>query len=87
VEYSSQSVNAENPTGDLLSGAYATVALDITTAVPVLGVPPSSLIFDSRGLSVATVSSGDRVVLKAVTIARDLGRPSRSPRAWSQTIA
>jgi membrane fusion protein, multidrug efflux system len=37
-------------------------------------VPASALIFDQSGSRVATVGSDARVVLKPVTIARDLGK-------------
>ena len=40
----------------------------------VINVPASALIFDQRGLHVATVGADDRVELKKITIARDLGR-------------
>jgi membrane fusion protein (multidrug efflux system) len=36
-------------------------------------VPSSALIFDAKGLSIATVDSSDRVLLKPVSIERDLG--------------
>jgi hypothetical protein len=39
----------------------------------VLSVPSSALIFDAKGLSVATVDSRDRVLIKSVSIERDLG--------------
>jgi hypothetical protein len=39
----------------------------------VLSVPSSALIFDAKGLSIATVEAGNRVLLKPVSIARDLG--------------
>ena len=39
-----------------------------------LHIPASALIFNQDGLRVATVGSDDKVVLKTVTIARDLGR-------------
>ncbi len=39
-----------------------------------LDVPPGALIFDRNGTRVATVDANDHVVLKPVTIARDLGR-------------
>jgi len=40
----------------------------------VLSIPPSALIFDRAGLRVATVDANSRIVLKSVTIARDLGK-------------
>jgi hypothetical protein len=39
----------------------------------VLSVPSSALIFDSKGLSIATVGADNRVLLKPVSIERDLG--------------
>ena len=85
VEASAQSVAAasgttlmqlvvDNKTGDLLPGGYANVRLDLPGSADVLNVPASALIFDARGLTVATVGADNRVALKAVTIARDLGR-------------
>ena len=41
---------------------------------PSAPIPASALIFDAKGLSVATVGADNRVVLKPVTIARDLGK-------------
>jgi hypothetical protein len=39
----------------------------------VLRVPSSALIFDAQGLSIATVDGNNRVLVKPVSIARDLG--------------
>jgi hypothetical protein len=39
----------------------------------VLSVPSSALIFDAKGLSIATVDANSHVVLKSVSIQRDLG--------------
>jgi hypothetical protein len=36
-------------------------------------VPSSALIFDAKGLSIATVDANSHVLLKPVTIGRDLG--------------
>lgn len=85
VESSSQSVNAtsgttlmqigvDNPNGELLPGGYASVHLDLPGREGVLSVPASALIFDSKGLSVATVGADNRVTIKPVSIARDLGK-------------
>jgi RND family efflux transporter MFP subunit len=64
----------DNRDGELMPGDYASIRLE-TAAAPanVLGVPSSALIFDAHGLSVATVGANDRVLVKAVTIERDLG--------------
>jgi RND family efflux transporter MFP subunit len=85
VESSAQSVNSnsgttlmqlsvDNPSGELLPGGYASVRLDLPQKVSVLSVPASALIFDAKGLSVAVVGADDRVLVKPVSIARDLGK-------------
>ena len=64
----------DNPKGELMTGAFATVRLELPIPEAANPVPASALIFDQKGLRVATVSAEDRIVLKQVTIARDLGR-------------
>jgi RND family efflux transporter MFP subunit len=63
----------DNESGELLPGAFANVRFDLPAASGSLSVPASALIFDSRGARVATVGPDNRVALKTVTIARDLG--------------
>jgi RND family efflux transporter MFP subunit len=63
----------DNNAGEMMPGDYASIHLQIAGPANVLSVPSSALIFDSNGLSVATVDSRDRVVLKPVSIERDLG--------------
>lgn len=63
----------DNVNGELMPGAYASVHLDISSAIDVLSVPSSAIIFDKGGLRVATVGADDRVLLKTIKIARDLG--------------
>jgi hypothetical protein len=46
----------------------------LPNAKPTLSIPGSALIFDKTGLRVATVDRQQRIVLKQVTIARDLGK-------------
>ena len=85
VEYSSQAVNVssgstlmqlgvDNANGDLLPGGFANVSLDLPTNASALRIPSSALLFDKNGLRVATLGQDDKVVLKKVTIARDLGQ-------------
>jgi RND family efflux transporter MFP subunit len=84
VEASSQAVDptsgttlmqliVDNSAGEMMPGDYAGIHLQIAAADHVLSIPSSALIFDARGLSIATVDSGDRVLLKSVSIERDLG--------------
>ncbi len=51
-------------------------SVDIASGTPdtAINVPASALIFDQSGLRIATVGADDRVVLKSVTISRDLGK-------------
>lgn len=85
IEASAQSVDVssgttrmqlaiENPKGELRPGAFANVKLALSSDVQPLSIPASALVFNSSGLRVATVTAGDKVLFKTVTIARDLGR-------------
>jgi RND family efflux transporter MFP subunit len=84
VEASSQAVDpstgttlmqliVDNSAGEMMPGDYASIHLQIAAAAHVLSVPSSALIFDAKGLSIATVDSGNHVLLKPVSIERDLG--------------
>ena len=84
VEASAQAVNpstgttlmqliVDNSAGEMMPGDYASIHLSIAPLSSVLSVPSSAVVFDSKGLSVATVGADDRVLLKRVSIARDLG--------------
>jgi RND family efflux transporter MFP subunit len=84
VEDSAQAVNpntgttlmqiiVDNRAGELMPGDYAGIHLQIAGAAHVLSVPSSALIFDAKGLSIATVDANNRVLLKPVSIERDLG--------------
>jgi RND family efflux transporter MFP subunit len=64
----------DNATGTLMTGAFANVSIELPHPEIAINVPASSLIFNRQGLWVATVGGDNRVVLKAVTIARDLGK-------------
>ncbi len=64
----------DNPAGKLMTGDFANVSFDLPHPEVAVNVPASALIFDKSGLRIATVDSTNRVVLKTVTISRDLGR-------------
>lgn len=64
----------ENPDGALLPGGFARVRFQMDGKARGLVIPPSALIFNGKGTSVATVGEGDRIIIKPVTIARDLGK-------------
>jgi len=63
----------DNQAGLLLPGAFANVHFDLPVAKADLSVPASALIFDHRGVQVATVGPDNRIAFKPVSIARDLG--------------
>ena len=63
----------DNGAGEMMPGDYASIHLQIAGAPNVLSVPSSALIFDANGLSIATLGANNRVLLKPVSIERDLG--------------
>jgi RND family efflux transporter MFP subunit len=63
----------DNSAGEMMPGDYSSIHLQISSAANVLSVPSSALIFDAKGLSIATVGADNRVLLKPVSIERDLG--------------
>ncbi len=89
VEASAQAVNpssgttlmqliVDNSAGEMMPGDYASIHLQIAVAAHMLSVPSSALIFDAKGLSIATVGADNRVLLKPVSIERDLGDDRRT---------
>jgi RND family efflux transporter MFP subunit len=85
VESLAQAINAgsgtmlvqlavENPKGELLPGAFATVRFDqVAMADDAVAIPPGALIMGRHGAQVAVLDAGNRVRIKNVTIARDYG--------------
>lgn len=71
----------DNTRGELLPGGFATVRFVGSAAKPsadsapaaALGLPPGAVIINKAGVQVATVDAQNRVQLRKVTIARDLG--------------
>jgi RND family efflux transporter MFP subunit len=85
VEASSRSVDAasgttrmqvavDNAAGELMPGAFANTRIELPENLQVLSIPASALIFGQQGLRVAAVDAEGKVVLKPITIARDLGQ-------------
>ncbi len=66
-------LEAANPQDRLKSGEYAQVSLLLPGGTQNLSIPVSALLFRSDGLRVATVGPDNRVVLKPIMIAEDLG--------------
>jgi RND family efflux transporter MFP subunit len=65
-------IDVDNPTGELLSGAYTEVHLKVSAQTSSYLVPVSTLIFRSQGLQLAVVKDGT-VSLTAVTPGHDFG--------------
>ncbi|QDC44793.1 efflux RND transporter periplasmic adaptor subunit [Methylophilus medardicus] len=64
----------DNTAGRFLPGGFANVDLALNEQTGRLSIPASALIFDQNGMKVATVNQQHQVVLKTITIARDLGK-------------
>jgi RND family efflux transporter MFP subunit len=84
VEASAQSVDVasnttrmqlvvDNSRNDLMTGSFTNVTFDLPHPEVAINVPASALIFNQNGLHVAIVGGDGRIVLREVTIARDLG--------------
>jgi len=63
----------DNPTGTLLSGAYAEVHLKLPSATSAFILPVNALLFRSEGLRVATITDGQHAELKPITLGHDFG--------------
>ena len=66
-------VDIPNPDGVLTPGIYCTLELHIPRKTPGVTVSADAMIFNERGLQVATVEGG-RVHLRKVAVLRDLGK-------------
>jgi RND family efflux transporter MFP subunit len=64
----------DNPQGQLLPGAFATVRFEQAAAAgDAVVIPPGALITGRNGTQVAVLDAGNRVRIRKVTVARDLG--------------
>jgi RND family efflux transporter MFP subunit len=63
----------DNQGGILKPGDYAQVSMGLPQGNSTLRLPASALIFRAQGLQVATVGANNRIVMKPITIATDLG--------------
>lgn len=64
---------ADNSDGQLKPGGYAQVSIHLEEPPNVVTIPASALVFNQDGLQVATVDSGNHIVMKKIRIAKDLG--------------
>jgi RND family efflux transporter MFP subunit len=63
----------DNANGKLLPGGFASLKFTLPVSADAIRVPASALVFDSRGITVATLGANDEVQFKHVKINRDLG--------------
>jgi RND family efflux transporter MFP subunit len=66
-------IAVNNPTGTLLSGAYAEVHLKLPGAASSFTLPVTTLLFRSEGLRVVTLKDGQHAELTPITLGRDYG--------------
>ncbi|HEY0266623.1 MAG TPA: efflux RND transporter periplasmic adaptor subunit [Rhizomicrobium sp.] len=64
---------ADNPQALLKPGAFAQVSMTLHSSGDALRLPASALMFRAAGLQVATLGAGDRIAMKPISIATDLG--------------
>lgn len=67
-------LSVDNAMAELMPGGYAHVSLQLAGNPEVLSIPASALIVGRNGPHVATVTPENKVMLKRVTIVRDLGK-------------
>jgi len=65
-------IEINNPTGELLAGAFAELHLKLPGDASTFTIPVSTLLFRSEGLRVASVNDG-KATLIPVTLGRDFG--------------
>ena len=64
----------DNNSGELMPGAFANTRIELPVNLQALSIPAGALIFDQKGMRVATVDANGKVALRPITIARDLGQ-------------
>jgi len=65
-------IQVHNPTGELLTGAYAELHLKLPTNISTFTVPVNTLLFRSEGLRVASVKD-NKATLIPISLGRDFG--------------
>jgi RND family efflux transporter MFP subunit len=66
-------LQADNPDGELLGGAYCRVDFQIPGDPNMVRLPATALMPVNRGAQVAVLGDGNRVMLKSVQVGRDFG--------------
>jgi membrane fusion protein, multidrug efflux system len=66
-------LQADNPDGKLWPGAFTEVHFHIPSDANTLRIPATALVFGAHGMRVAELNADNKVVLKTVTLGRNLG--------------
>jgi RND family efflux transporter MFP subunit len=66
-------ISVNNPTGELLTGAYAEVHFKLSTSKSSYILPVDTLLFRSEGLRVVVVNSNNKAELRPITMGNDFG--------------
>ncbi len=69
-------VDVPNPDGRLYAGMYAHVTLSTPNPNTLLYLPDNTILIDSKGTRVATVSADHKIHFKSITLGRDFGSKS-----------
>lgn len=66
-------LHADNPDGLLQPGAYAQVHFELPGNPNIVRIPTSALLFREHGLEVALIGPDNKILLRPVTLGRNLG--------------
>ena len=66
-------VDVSNPSGTLLSGAYAELHMKLPNTISTFTLPVNTLMFRQEGLRVVAVKDGKYAELKQITLGHDYG--------------
>ncbi len=66
-------LQSDNPDGKLWPGAFTEVHFHIPSDPNTMRIPATALVFGAHGMRVALVDASNKVVLKSVTLGRNLG--------------
>ena len=77
--------SASNQEGLLMPGGYAKIKVTLESPAPVITIPASALIFNAQGLSVATVNEENEIIIKPISLSRDLGRTVEIAQGLNET--
>jgi RND family efflux transporter MFP subunit len=66
-------IDVNNPTGEILPGAFAEAHLKLPAGISTFTLPVNTLIFRTQGLQVASITGGNHVNLIPITLGRDFG--------------